>query len=223
MLFLSQGYTTQIIQSLSERITFAYWYYNNIQIHISEKNPPVFDFQEYQTIFSTLVELAQIVPQQLVPELHLIIHFALLYYDFAPKIFCELLFIIMSGLQNCPDSITKSFLPPGALTWDLSKPIKGLSDDRQPISCSEIAGMIVEYFTQQKGTKILQNWGKEAVRWATGCGDLKIASRSAMILSRLLSPVDGRMIVSVIRNAHNLMRVPTVSYTHLTLPTTERV
>lgn len=211
MLFLSQGYTTQIIQSLSERITFAYWYYNNIQIHISEKNPPVFDFQEYQTIFSTLVELAQIVPQQLVPELHLIIHFALLYYDFAPKIFCELLFIIMSGLQNCPDSITKSFLPPGALTWDLSKPIKGLSDDRQPISCSEIAGMIVEYFTQQKGTKILQNWGKEAVRWATGCGDLKIASRSAMILSRLLSPVDGRMIVSVIRNAHNLMRVPTSS------------
>lgn len=209
LLFIAQSQTQEVINALVERISFGYWFYNNMQLHSSDPQPPEFSFQECQVVCSTLVEIAQICPQNLLAGLHSIIHFALIYYDYAPKAFCEILFIIMTGLPKCPSEIAAAFLPPGALTWDLSQPIKGLPEDRNPVAVSEMAAWIVKYFSEQKAKKILQNWGKEAVRWATGCGDLKIASRSAIILSKLLSPVDGRMIVSVIRNAHNLMRVPT--------------
>ena len=206
LLFIAQNHTDIVISALASRISFSFWFYQNVQLSINNSKPPVFSFTMFNAILSTLIELAQIVPSQLVSYLHLIIHFAFIYYDYAPTQCCTLLFILMSGLNTCPDNITNAFLPPGLLTWDLENCPRVSAQAKQPILATTIAMRIIEYFKSQKAKRVLTAWGKEAVAWATGCGDLKIASRSAAIFSCLLQPVDGVVIVSLIRNAHHVAK-----------------
>ena len=209
LLHISQNYSDVVINALGSRLTYSYWFYDNVQLHINDPKPFHMEFHMFSTILSILIELLQLIPEQLKNFLHIIIHFSLIFYDYSPQQCCTLMFILLNGMKNCPQTIIDIFLPPGKLTW--KTPSNNYSSpEKKEVTVSNFTSDLIVYLKSLNAKKIINLMGKEAAKWAVGCGNLKLASRSAIIFSCILQPIDGLTIVSLVRNCHLIAIAPPI-------------
>lgn len=203
LLHLAGTYSDQVINALTAKLTFGCWFNTSLQGHLDVNVPPVVDqIPSIGFVLITLTELAQRHMDLLLPKLPIILNFALLFYDREPALMSDLLLVLLAYLPRCPDSLCQVFLPPASLLW--SKEIaEDTETDREvtetdivlrpykkpPMSVLSFVRQFSAFLRKTHKKQILQEWGKELLRWICGCGDLVIAARAALIYAEIMRPM----------------------------------
>jgi hypothetical protein len=219
------AFSKLILSKLTEQLSFARWWNAGIQSCCTSDFPPnTPGIQSSIAILKTLTDLAQTSVEELLPFLHLILNFSLLFFDNEPALIAELLLVILWGIQGCPDSLTSIFLPPCSLVWSRTQGIefpsqmlqeasaklftlKGAKKD--PVSVVDFVNQFVSFLRKHDYESIADKWGEECLRWASGCGDLLIASRASLMFSGILHPFTEDQSKAVLNAMRTVMSAKT--------------
>lgn len=216
MLHLAKRYSKNIIEELVHQLTFACWWNNTMQGRIQSDAPPSHETQSVQSyiaILKTLTDLSQAYPQEVSNYIHIIVNFCLLFYDIDPALNAELMLIILWSMPQCPESLVSIFAPPCALIWSRASGIEFTEnmkkDDnsvsftlrqyrKEPVSIVDFTNQFVSFLRKHNKTEQACEWGKEALKWACGCGNLEVAGRACLLYSEILEPLDSNLVTDLI-------------------------
>lgn len=187
LVYLAKICTSEVIEMLVGRLTFANWFYTNAQGKLEGDLPPDFvQSKSIRTVLAALCEICQNSVESIFQNMYIIINFSILFSDTYPQIL-ELLYVIFTGLND-------------------SGPILELILDPSKIASPEhFTEILVKYFQSQKAKSVVHKWGAECVKWATGCGNFEIASKAAAVFSKILSPVDVDMLQIMLKSLYNVV------------------
>ena len=204
LVHLSLKHPAKIINLISLQLTFSNWWHLTYQNNLNTICPPSnINFQRFNTLLMTLTELVQFCMEYVNPYFPIIIQFCILFYDIKPILISELLLVILWSFSHCPDSLTSIFLPPSSLIWlndillnwspdtknNISSTILSLKQSKkEPITVLNFVNQFSTFLRKNEMNNLVIEWGNEALRWCCGCGDLLIASKSALIFSQLIEP-----------------------------------
>ena len=215
------AFSKLILSKLTEQLSFACWWNRGVQSRCVGDIPPnTPGIQSSIAILKTLTDLAQTSVHDLIPFLHLILNFSLLFFDNEPALIAELLLVILWGIQGCPESLATIFLSPCSLIWSRTQGIEFPSQmiqeasttlfalkaaKKDPVSVVDFINQFASFLRKHEYASIADKWGEECLRWVSGCGDLLISSRAALMFSSILQPFTLEQVQSVLNALKTVM------------------
>lgn len=222
LIHLADSYCDQVIEKLADKLTFARWFNANIQGHLEDSAPPTPEpISSIGFVLITLTELAQRSMERMMPKVHIIINFALLFYDREPALMADLLLVIFAYFPNCPEKLSSVFLPPASLMWPADLQPDSESSDKitetdialkpyskPPISVVSFVRQFVEFLKRSHKRHVMEEWGNECIRWICGCGDLVIAGRAAFIYAEVMKPMSDQTLQFIAQSLYLVCSAP---------------
>lgn len=108
----------KVIEALTDRLSFAYWYSATMQGNTKSKVIPNSPREsQFNSIIVILCELIKPYFDQILPKLHLIFNFILIRYDPNNLYQSDLMIRILNQFGDCPDELIHIYHAPTSLFW----------------------------------------------------------------------------------------------------------
>ena len=151
-----------VTKFLAKRCRFSYWYYAST--HDIPIESMLWSIPILQCCFSEHISEAA-------PYYSTVLHFSLLFNEECQKLY-ENLFNVFG--DDTPEQIE----------------MLGITGSIPDDKLGDIAAIISNKLGQQPSNTALEKWSLEAVKWATCCKNLKVATRSMNILNSIGTPIN---------------------------------
>ena len=151
-----------VTKFLAKRCRFSYWYY--AATHEIPIDSMMWSIPILQCCFSEHISEAA-------PYYSTVLHFSLLFNEECQKLY-ENLFNVFG--DDTPEQIE----------------MLGITGQIPDDKLGDIAQIISNKLGQQPSATALEKWSLEAIKWATCCKNLKVATRSMIILNAIGAPIN---------------------------------
>ncbi|KAH0794836.1 hypothetical protein GPJ56_001229 [Histomonas meleagridis] len=189
-LALVQTQTSSVLTILTQPLTFASWFNNHIASTKLLSNRPYSPYNWTELSLNVIHEIVLSNVTLLLQYIHIIIHYCLLFVNDTKNILhIQILSLLQAIFESFPNpiNIDKDFIISYTNT-----------DSSTCVSIKDIINLIIEQL-QIVFPDAINSWSEDALQWATGCGNLKLAYESCIIYSYTLnhaSPEDSLLLMN---------------------------
>lgn len=187
---LLDSHTGLLMELLVEPLTFEAWFVRKVWSNSAVRQSGCAPLQWHNLSLIVLREIAATRFSVILPYIHTILHYCVLHLN-------ETVGLGVSHLRGLFDQITAGF--PNPLRYgrntEISFDPKGVSGIHVSKMLSELSEQLLTVYAPA-----VDSWAHESLQWITGCGELKLAGRSAMVYSIIVKDVTMHHVMPILRS-----------------------